>query len=333
MKIAINGFGRIGRLAFRNLLGMKDIEVVAVNDLTEVKMLAHLLKYDSAHGRFNGTVEVVSERELTVNGKSLQVYAERKPEDLPWGKLGVEVVLECTGVFRSAEKAGMHITAGAKKVVLSAPAKGDDEVRTIVLGVNDEDLKASDTMISNASCTTNCLAPMAKVVHELAGIESGYITTVHAYTADQNLQDAPHAKDFRRARAAAASIIPTSTGAAKTVGLVMPEMKGRLDGIALRVPVITGSITDCTFKMTRAISAEEVNEAMKTAASGAMKGILQYTKDPIVSSDIVGSPYSCIFDSGLTFANGNLLKISGWYDNEFGYATRAAELVQRLSSL
>ncbi len=332
MKIAINGFGRIGRLAFRNLLNMKGLEVVAVNDLTEINMLAHLLKYDSAHGRFNGTVEIVSEKELTVNGKSLRVYAERNPEDLPWGQLGVEVVLECTGVFRSAKKAGMHITAGAKKVVLSAPAQGGD-VRTIVLGVNDSDLKASDKIISNASCTTNCLAPMAKVVHELAGIESGYITTVHAYTADQNLQDAPHAKDFRRARAAAASIIPTSTGAAKTVGLVMPEMKGKLDGIALRVPVITGSITDCTFNMSREISVKEVNDAMKTAAEGSMKGILEYTEDPLVSSDIVGSPYSCIFDSGLTFANGNLLKMSGWYDNEFGYATRAAELVQRLAKL
>ncbi len=329
MKVAINGFGRIGRLAFRNLINMDDVNVVAVNDLTEISMLAHLLKYDSAHGRFDGEVEVVSDAELRVNGNSLKVYAERNPEDLPWKSMGVDVVLECTGVFRTAEKAGMHITAGANRVVLSAPAKGGD-VRTIVLGVNEEELQDSDRIISNASCTTNCLAPMAKVVHDLAGIDSGFITTTHAYTADQNLQDAPHS-DFRRARAASQSIIPTSTGAAKTVGLVLPALNGKLDGMALRVPVITGSITDCTFLLDREVSIDEVHSAMKKAASGPMKGILQYTEDPIVSSDIVGSTYSCIFDSGLTMVKGKVLKMSGWYDNEYGYATRAAELVQRLA--
>ncbi len=330
MKIAINGFGRIGRLAYRNLLTMKDVEVVAVNDLTEVNMLAHLLKYDSAHGRFNGEVEVVSNKELKVNGKKVHVYAERSPADLPWGSLGVDVVLECTGIFRTAEKAGMHLTAGAQKVILSAPAKGGN-VRTIVLGVNEHELEDGDTIISNASCTTNCLAPMAKVVNDLTGIDKGFITTAHAYTADQRLQDAPHEKDYRRARAAAHSIIPTSTGAAQTVGLVLPELDGKLDGMALRVPVITGSITDCTFILNREVSAEEVNAAMKAAADGPMKGILEYTEDAIVSADIVGSTYSCIFDAGLTMVQGNLLKMSGWYDNEYGYATRTAELAQRLA--
>jgi len=330
MKVAINGFGRIGRLAYRNLLNMSEVDVVAVNDLTEIHMLAHLLKYDSAHGPFQGQIEVISDHELHVNGNALKVYAERNPEDLPWKSLDIDVVLECTGVFRTAEKAGMHLTAGANKVVLSAPAKGGN-VRTIVLGVNEHELEDSDQIISNASCTTNCLAPMAKVVHDLAGIEKGFITTTHAYTADQNLQDAPHSKDFRRARAAAHSIIPTSTGAAKTVGLVLPELEGKLDGMALRVPVITGSITDCTFILNREASIEEINAAMKDAAAGAMKGVLQYTEDPIVSADIVGSTYSCIFDAELTMVQGNLLKMSGWYDNEYGYATRAAELVKRLA--
>jgi glyceraldehyde 3-phosphate dehydrogenase len=330
MKVAINGFGRIGRLAFRNLLSMNDVEVVAVNDLTEINMLAHLLKYDSAHGRFNREVKIISSGELMVDGQSLKVYAERNPEDLPWHTLGIDVVLECTGVFRTAEKAGMHVTAGANRVVLSAPAKGGD-VRTIVLGVNEDELQDSDRIISNASCTTNCLAPMAKVVHDLAGIETGFITTTHAYTADQNLQDAPHHKDFRRARAAAHSVIPTSTGAAKTVGLVLPELDGKLDGMALRVPVITGSITDCTFNLERAVTKDEVHSAMAKAAEGTMKGILEFTEDPIVSSDIVGSTYSCIFDAGLTMIQGKMLKMSGWYDNEYGYATRAAELVQRLA--
>ena len=330
MKVAINGFGRIGRLAYRNLLNMSEVDVVAVNDLTEIHMLAHLLKYDSAHGPFQGQIEVISDHELHVNGNALKVYAERNPEDLPWKSLDIDVVLECTGVFRTSEKAGMHLTAGANKVVLSAPAKGGN-VRTIVLGVNEHELEDSDQIISNASCTTNCLAPMATVVHDLAGIEKGFITTTHAYTADQNLQDAPHSKDFRRARAAAHSIIPTSTGAAKTVGLVLPELEGKLDGMALRVPVITGSITDCTFILNRESSIEEVNAAMKDAAAGAMQGILQYTEDPIVSADIVGSTYSCIFDAELTMVQGNLLKMSGWYDNEYGYATRAAELVKRLA--
>ena len=326
-KIAINGFGRIGRLTFRNLIESDKVEVVAINDLTAVDMLAHLLKYDSAHGRFNGTV-THTENSLIVNGKEITVYAQRDPETLPWGEIGVEVVVESTGFFTNAEGMGKHITAGAKKVVLSAPAKGD--IKTIVLGVNDDQLTDADTMVSNASCTTNCLSPMAKVLDEKFGIDSGFMCTIHAYTSDQRIQDAPHS-DKRRARAAAVNMIPTSTGAAKAVALVLPQLKGKLDGYAMRVPTITGSATDLTVQLSREVTAEEINAAMKEAAEGPLKGVLMYTEDPIVSSDIVGDKHSCIFDAGVTSAKGNLVKVLGWYDNEAGYSARLANLVERLT--
>ena len=326
-KIAINGFGRIGRLTFRNLIESDKVEVVAINDLTAVDMLAHLLKYDSAHGRFNGTV-THTENSLIVNGKEITVYAQRDPETLPWGEIGVDLVIESTGFFRDAEGMGKHIKAGAKKVALSAPASGD--IKTIVLGVNDDQLTDSDTMVSNASCTTNCLSPMAKVLDEKFGIESGFMCTIHAYTSDQRIQDAPHS-DKRRARAAAVNMIPTSTGAAKAVALVLPQLKGKLDGYAMRVPTITGSATDLTVQLSREVTAEEINAAMKEAAEGPLKGILMYTEDPIVSSDIVGDKHSCIFDAGVTNAKGNLVKVLGWYDNEAGYSARLANLVERLA--
>ena len=325
-RIAINGFGRIGRLAFRQLQGRENVQVVAINDLTDVDTLAHLLKYDSIHGRFDGSVAVEGGN-LVVNGNVVSITAERNPSDLPWGANQIDVVIESTGVFADAEKASAHLTAGAKKVVISAPAKGD--LKTVVLGVNDEIITADDHIISNASCTTNCLAPMAKVLDDHFGIESGFITTVHAYTADQRLQDAPH-KDLRRARAAALSMIPTSTGAAKAVGLVLPQLAGRLDGLAVRVPTPTGSVTDLTCVVRKETTAEEVNAAMKAAAEGPMKGILEFTTDPIVSVDIVGNTHSCIFDSELTKVSGTLVKVFGWYDNEAGYATRVADLVQRI---
>ena len=326
-KIAINGFGRIGRLTFRNLIESDNVEIVAINDLTATDMLAHLLKYDSAHGRFNGTVSH-TESSLIVNGKEITVYAQRDPETLPWGELGVYVVIESTGFFRDAEGMGKHIKAGAKKVALSAPASGD--IKTIVLGVNDDELTAEDTMVSNASCTTNCLSPMAKVLDEKFGIESGFMCTIHAYTSDQRIQDAPHS-DKRRARAAAVNMIPTSTGAAKAVALVLPQLKGKLDGYAMRVPTITGSATDLTVQLKTEATAEEINAAMKEAAEGPLKNILCYTEDPIVSSDIVGDKHSCIFDAGVTSAKGKLVKVLGWYDNEAGYSARLANLVERLA--
>ncbi len=330
IKVAINGFGRIGRLTFKALQEKgNNIEIVAINDLTDTLTLAHLLKYDSVHGRFPGEVSADA-NSLTVNGKKIRVTAEREPAKLPWGELGVDVVLESTGRFTDEQSASGHLEAGAKKVVISAPAKGN--ISTIVLGVNQEKLSAEDKIVSNASCTTNCLAPMAKVLNDAFGIEKGYINTIHAYTADQNLQDAPH-KDLRRARAAAINIVPTSTGAAKAVGLVLPELKGKLDGIAMRVPTPTGSVTDFTVVLKRDVTAEEVNQAVKKAADGPMKGILKYTEDLIVSSDIVGDPHSCIFDSQLTAATGNLVKVVGWYDNEAGYSNRTADLIERLASM
>lgn len=325
-KVAINGFGRIGRLAFRQMLHRSDLNVIAINDLTNVETLAHLLKFDSIHGRFDGTVEVEGGN-LKINGSVVQISAERNPSDLPWSSHGIDVVVESTGVFASKEGASKHIEAGARKVVISAPAKGD--LKTVVLGVNDDILTNDDQIVSNASCTTNCLAPMAKVLNDTFGLEHGLITTIHAYTADQRLQDAPH-KDLRRARAAALSMIPTSTGAAKAVGLVLPTLAGKLDGLAVRVPTPTGSITDLTATLGCDVTAKEVNAAMKSAADGAMKGVLEFSSDPLVSVDIVGNPHSCIFDSGLTVAMGNTVKVFGWYDNEAGYATRVADLVQRL---
>ena len=326
-RIAINGFGRIGRLAFRQLVSRPAFQVVAINDLTDVETLAHLLKYDSIHGLFPGDV-AVSNGNLVVNGQEIQITAERNPADLPWGASQVDLVVESTGVFADAEKASAHLTAGAGKVIISAPAKGD--LKTVVLGVNDDILNADDRIVSNASCTTNCLAPMAKVLNDTFGLETGYITTIHAYTADQRLQDAPH-KDLRRARAAALSMIPTSTGAAKAVGLVLPELAGKLDGMAVRVPTPTGSVTDLTATLKTEATAEQVNAALKAAAEGPMKGILQYCEDPIVSVDIVGNTHSCIIDAALTKCTGNLVKVFGWYDNEAGYATRVVDLAERLA--
>lgn len=326
-RIAINGFGRIGRLSFRELLHRKDLAVVAINDLTDPETLVHLLRYDSVHGPFPGEVKLEGDK-LYVAGQSIEILAEKDPASLPWKRLKVDVVLECTGIFRTTEKMELHRQAGARKVILSAPASGP--MKTLVLGVNDEDLQDDDTLVSNASCTTNCLAPMAKVLSDSFGIEKGYMTTTHAYTADQNLQDGPH-KDLRRARAAALSIIPTTTGAAKAVSLVMPELEGKLDGIAMRVPTPTGSVTDLTVELSREVSAGEINEKMKEASGAKLKGILQYSEAPLVSADIVGNKYSCIFDSQLTSANGKFAKIIGWYDNEAGYSARLADLAQRLA--
>ena len=326
IKVAINGFGRIGRLTFKTLLSKENVEVVAINDLTDTATLAHLLKYDSVHGKFDGTVSSTADG-IVVNGTEIKIYAEKEPKNLPWGTLGVDVVLESTGRFVDEAGAGGHIEAGAKKVVISAPAK--DNIPTVVLGVNEEILTGDEKIVSNASCTTNCLAPMAKVLDDAFGIEKGYISTVHAYTADQRIQDAPHG-DLRRARAGAVSIIPTSTGAAKAVGLVLPHLAGKLDGIALRVPVPDGSLTDLTVVVNKEVTAEEVNAAMKAAAEGPMKGILEYTEDPIVSVDIIGNPHSNIFDSKLTAAAGTLVKVVGWYDNEAGYSNRAADLIVKI---
>ncbi|HEX8386063.1 MAG TPA: type I glyceraldehyde-3-phosphate dehydrogenase [Rubricoccaceae bacterium] len=332
IKIGINGFGRIGRLVLRTVLerqaatGRTDIDVVAVNDLTDAPTLAHLFKYDSVHGVLPYDVRAEGD-ELVVNGDRFKVLSQRDPAALPWGDLGCDVVVESTGHFTDAEGAGKHLAGGAKKVVISAPAKG--AIPTVVIGVNDDTLTGSETIVSNASCTTNCLAPMAKVLHDTFGIEKGFMTTVHAYTADQNLQDAPH-KDLRRARAAALSIVPTTTGAAKAVGLVLPELKGRLDGYALRVPVPDGSLTDLTAILSRETTVEEINAAFRAAAEGPMKGLLQFSEDEIVSTDIVHNPHSCIFDSPLTMAQGTLVKVVGWYDTAWGYANRTVDLVHLL---
>lgn len=326
IRVAINGFGRIGRMAFRVMSQRNDIEVVAINDLTDNKTLAHLLKFDSVHGKFNGTVDY-TDTALIVNGKSIAALAERNPAALPWGAMNVDVVLESTGRFTDVESAGQHMTAGAKKVVISAPATGD--MKTIVLGVNDDTLDGSETILSNASCTTNCLAPMVKILDDLCGIENGFMTTIHAYTSDQNLQDAPH-KDLRRARAAAYSIIPTSTGAAKAVGLVMPHLNGKLNGNAMRVPIPDGSVTDFTCNVRNPKSKDEINAAFKAAANGALKGILEFSADPLVSIDIVGNPHSCIFDSDLTMVIGNTVKVVGWYDNEAGYSNRIVDLMAKV---
>ena len=326
MKVAINGFGRIGRHAFKFLLQKPGVEVVAINDLTDNATLAHLLKYDSVHGRFPGTVSH-DDNHLIINGTPIRIYAERDPKALPWGDLGVDVVLESTGFFTSDEKAGLHLQAGAKKVVISAPATGN--LKTIVLGVNDEILDGTETIMSNASCTTNCLAPMVKVIDENFGIAEGFMTTIHAYTSDQNLQDAPH-KDLRSARAAAYSIVPTSTGAAKAVGLVLPHLAGKLNGNAMRVPIPDGSVTDFTVNLKKPATVAEINAAMKAASEGSLKGIMEYTEDEIVSIDIVGNAHSCIFDSKLTQVIGNTAKVVGLYDNETGYSARVADLIAKI---
>jgi glyceraldehyde 3-phosphate dehydrogenase len=325
IRVGINGFGRIGRNFFRAALDRgADIQLVGVNDLTDNSVLAHLLKYDSILGRLPHEVKATAD-EISVGGQTFKVLVERDPAKLPWGDLGADVVIESTGLFTDAEKAKAHLAGGAKKVIISAPAKNEDI--TLVIGVNDDKYDpAVHSIISNASCTTNCLAPMAKVLHETFTIEKGLMTTIHAYTQDQNLQDGPH-KDLRRARAAALNIVPTSTGAAKAIGLVLPQLKGKLDGYALRVPVPTGSATDLTFTAGRETTVDEVNQAMKAAAEGALKGILTYTEDPIVSTDIVTDPASCIFDSGLTKVIGNQVKVVGWYDNEWGYSNRLVDVV------
>ncbi|NTU93680.1 MAG: type I glyceraldehyde-3-phosphate dehydrogenase [Chlorobiaceae bacterium] len=324
VKVGINGFGRIGRLVFRQALDNPNVEIVGINDLTDVKTLAYLLKYDSTHKKFKGEVSIDGDN-LVVNGKKVAICAQKDPAQLPWAALGVDLVVESTGIFTSREAASKHIAAGAKKVIISAPAK-DKIDATIVMGVNSNTITGKEEIISNASCTTNCLAPMVKVLQENFGIVKGFMTTVHAYTNDQNILDLPH-KDLRRARAAAASIIPTSTGAAKAIGEVLPEVAGKLDGFAMRVPVQDGSVTDLTVILEKAATKEEINAAMKLAADGEMKGILEYSTDPIVSSDIVGNSHSCVFDAPLTMSSGNMVKVVGWYDNELGYATRVVDLL------
>jgi glyceraldehyde 3-phosphate dehydrogenase len=326
VKVGINGFGRIGRNFFRAALASNaDLEIVAVNDLTDIETLAHLLKYDSILGRLNLPV-THNENSITVGNKTFRVFAEKDPAALQWGSVGADIVIESTGRFTKASDAGKHMVGGAKKVVISAPATDEDV--TLVLGVNDSAYDpAKHNIVSNASCTTNCLAPMAKVLHENFGIVRGFMTTVHAYTNDQVILDFPH-KDLRRARAAATNIIPTSTGAAKAIGLVLPELKGKLDGYALRVPVPTGSVTDLTVELAKETTAAEINAAMKKAAEGPLKGILYYTEDPIVSTDIVTDSHSCIFDGGITKVIGNQAKVAGWYDNEWGYSNRLVDLMK-----
>jgi len=323
-RIAINGFGRIGRNLLRAVKKYElDVEIVAVNDLTDPVTLGHLTKYDSVHGRFPGEVRVEG-TDIVIDGTPMKVLSERDPAALPWGDLGVDVVVESTGFFTDRDKAAKHLEAGARKVIISAPAKNEDI--TIVMGANEGDYDpATHHVISNASCTTNSVVPMAKVLHERFGIAQGLMTTVHAYTGDQRIHDAPHS-DLRRARAAAVSIIPTSTGAAKAASLALPELKGRLDGMALRVPIPDGSVTDLTLLLERDVTVDEINAAMREAAEGPLKGILEYCEDPIVSIDIVGNPHSCVFDSLATMASGRLVKVLGWYDNEWGYSVRLGQL-------
>jgi len=328
VNVGINGFGRIGRLVFRRILKQGGFNVVGINDITDAKTLAYLLKYDSVHGVFEGDVKA-EDNAIIVDGKRYRVSAEKDPSKLPWKELAAQIVIEGTGIFTSREKLQPHIAAGAKKVLLTAPAK-DEIDATVVLGVNDAVLKGTEQFVSNASCTTNCLAPMVKVLHTTFGVEQGFMTTIHSYTNDQRLLDLPH-KDLRRARAAAMSIIPTTTGAARTVGKVIPELKGKLDGFSLRVPTPDASITDFVCTLKKPATKEQVNEAMKQAAAGPMKGILQYTEDELVSTDIIGNPHSCIFDSKLTMAMGNTVKVFGWYDNEWGFSCRVVDLLAKIA--
>lgn len=328
IKVAINGFGRIGRVTARILMQRENIELVAVNDRSDTKTLAHLLKYDSVHGVFKGEIKV-EEKKIIVNGRTILVYSEAEPSLLPWKKLGIDVVIESTGHFLDRESAGKHLAAGAGKVIISAPPNGSD-IKTIVLGVNEELLSKEDKIISNASCTTNCAAPMIKVLDENWGVEDGYITTVHSYTGDQRLHDAPH-KDLRRARAAALSIVPTSTGAAKAITKIFPHLEGKLGGCGMRVPVPDGSLTDIICVLKKPVTVAEINKAFKKAAETNLKGILEYTEDPIVSVDIVGNPASCIFDAEFTSVVGNMVKVIGWYDNEAGYSHRLADLIEKIA--
>ncbi|MBC7745684.1 MAG: type I glyceraldehyde-3-phosphate dehydrogenase [Flavobacterium sp.] len=330
MKVAINGFGRIGRITLRTLLKKPGIEVVAINDLGDLKTLAHLFKYDSVHGSFKGRVET-DDTCLIIDGKPIKVFSEPAPERLPWKTLGIDVVIESTGKFLSAHKASLHITAGAKQVILSAPSP-DKDIPTVVLGVNDNQVDLCSPILSNASCTTNNVAAMVKVLDDKYGIVNGYITTVHSMTGDQNLHDAPH-KDFRRARAASASIIPTSTGAAKAITNIFPHLTGKLGGAGIRVPVLNGSLTDFTCILKKETTVEEINSEFKKASEGFLINVLEYTEDPIVSVDILENPNSCIFDSQLTSIVGGLVKVVGWYDNEFGYSSRLADLVEKIAHI
>ena len=328
IKVGINGFGRIGRLVFKRMMAMGGFEIVAINDITDSKTLAHLLKYDSVHGKYPGEVKA-TEGGISVNGKEIKVLTENDPANLPWGKLGAEVVIESTGIFTKREKLELHLKAGAKKVILSAPPK-DDLDSMIVLGVNDETLKPEHKLISNASCTTNCLAPMVKVLDTAFGIKKGLMNTIHSYTNDQVMLDQPH-KDLRRARAGAVSIIPTTTGAAKAVGKVLPHLKGKLDGFSLRVPTPDGSITDFVAELEKEATKDEINAAFKKASETNLKGILEYCEDPIVSVDIIGNDHSCIFDSLSTMSMGNIIKVIGWYDNEWGYSCRTVDLIKKIA--
>jgi glyceraldehyde 3-phosphate dehydrogenase len=329
--VAINGFGRIGRVTLRVLLKHTNIfNIVAINDLTDSKTLAHLFKYDSVHGLFNGTVSH-TDKSIIINGNEIKCFSEKDPSALPWKELNIDYVIESTGLFLTKEKANLHIEAGAKKVIISAPAKGDD-IKSVVMGVNDAILTKDDIIISNASCTTNCAAPMVKVLIDNYKLESCFISTVHSYTGDQRLHDSPH-KDLRRARAAALSIIPTTTGAAKAITKIFPNMEGKMGGAGIRVPVPDGSLTDMTCIINGTTSVEEVNAKFKAAADSYLKGILEYTEDPIVSTDIVGNPHSCIFDPELTSVIGNMVKVVGWYDNEYGYSNRLVDLLIKLNSL
>ena len=331
IKVGINGFGRIGRQVFRIIEEKEGIEVVAINDLTDAKTLAHLLKYDSTHGKFNGTVEA-KDNSIIVNGREIEILSIKNPAELPWGKEGVDVVIESTGVFRKKEQIAAHLEAGAKKVILTVPAK-DEIDNTIVLGVNSEDLKDDDKIVSNASCTTNCLAPMVKVLNDNFGIKQGLMTTVHAYTNDQKILDLPHS-DLRRARACCESIIPTTTGAAAAVGKVIPSLNGKLNGMAMRVPVKDGSVVDFVVETEKDVTVEDVKAAMKKAAESELKGIMEYTEDPIVSFDIIGNPHSCIFDAKATMVIGErMVKVIGWYDNEWGYSNRVVDLIEKLAAV
>ena len=328
-RVAINGFGRIGRVFTRAIQGNDNIELVAINDLSDTLTLAHLLKYDSVHRGFNGTISA-TENEIIINGIAVKVFNERDPENLPWASLNVDIVVEATGFFRTRALAMKHIKAGAKKVILSAPAK-EDGIRTVVMGINDDLIDGTEQIISNASCTTNCAAPMVKIIDELCGIQNGYITTIHSYTGDQRLHDAPHS-DLRRARAAAESIVPTTTGAAKAITKIFPHLHGHMGGVGIRVPVPDGSLTDITCMVNNPVSAAELNSLFKEYAEGSLRGIIEYMEDPIVSTDIIGNTHSVIYDSELTSVIGNMIKVVGWYDNEAGYSNRIVDLIEKIQA-
>ena len=327
IRVAINGFGRIGRVTARQIQKDETIELVAINDLADSATLRHLFKYDSVHREFNGTVEA-SGKNLVINDKVVYVYSEKDPEKLPWKDLDIDIVIESTGIFRTRDLAQKHVNAGAKKVIISAPPKSDD-IKSVVMGINDDILDGSETIISNASCTTNCAAPLVKIIDKICGIESGYITTVHSYTGDQKLHDAPH-KDLRRARAAAESIVPTTTGAAKAITKIFPDLHGKLGGCGIRVPVPDGSLTDITCIVKQTVPVSEINKIFKKYAENELKGVLSYITDPVVSTDIIGNEHSCIFDSKLTSVIGNMVKVVGWYDNEMGYSTRLVDLIKKV---